>query len=116
MLSSSLQILAHQDFGEENAPPAASDLEFGTDVLEAPTTGPPQKKSRNDDLPHSFAEGTMRTRMRDLLEMVGYVAYVPSWYATHTARGKWQEREIKKYESRLIYKRRESGFICLLLI
>ncbi len=87
------------EFG--TALPAASNLDFGTDVLQDPTSGPPQKKRKNDPLPNSFAEGTMRTRMRDLLEMVGYMAYIPGWYAAHTARGKWQEREIKNTKTAL---------------
>jgi hypothetical protein len=51
---------------------------------------------------YSFPEGITQTRVRDLvLEMVGYVAYIPEWYAAHTARGKWQEREIKNMKAAL---------------
>jgi hypothetical protein len=39
----------------------------------------------------------MRTRIRELVEVVKYVAYVPAWYAAHVARGKWQAREIARH-------------------
>jgi hypothetical protein len=85
----------------ETATPAAISMDSGTDELQEPTSEPPQKKRKNDPFTNSSAEGAMRTRMRDLLEMVGFVAYVPEWYAAHTARGKWQEREIKNMKAAL---------------
>ncbi len=39
----------------------------------------------------------MRTRIRELVEVVKYVAYVPAWYAAHVARVKWQAREIARH-------------------
>ena len=47
----------------------------------------------NDPTP----EGIMRTRIRELVEVVKYVTYVPAWYAAHVARGKWQAREIARH-------------------
>jgi hypothetical protein len=59
------------------------------DELEDTTQEPARKKQKMNLVHKPSPEGTMRIRMRDLLEMVTYVAYVPGWYAAHIAPGKW---------------------------
>jgi hypothetical protein len=84
--------------------PTHNSQDFAIDVVEDPVNQPAKKKQKKDVVLNPTPEGTMRRRMRDLLDMVGYVAYVPGWYVAHIARGKWQAREIARAKATLFEK------------
>ncbi len=80
-----------------NEPDNEPDLNVTRNGIDEKDTDLNVEAATDDAMP----EGNRRSRMRDLLEIVNYIACVSAWYAGHVARGKWQAREIARMKSAL---------------